>query len=203
LPNPHGMCFRMSYVFASSILFWFPQRTHYFWRVLRFLFLERKQDSNVKKMFKVAFKDVSTKNSEPTYWTILFVMLKIQKCVYFWCFFSAETTCTARWHVFYIRNGHISVSSFVYKYNQWPRDSYMTGRASVWEADVPCGLLVSIVTVCVFVSSILFWYPQHTHYFWRSIFKFLELFWLSLKLMQWYVSRGSLYEKFGNKCVKI
>jgi hypothetical protein len=28
-------------------------------------------------MFKVAFKDVSTKNSEPTYWTILFVMLKI------------------------------------------------------------------------------------------------------------------------------
>jgi hypothetical protein len=26
-------------------------------------------------------------------------------------FFSAETTCTARWHVFYIRNRHISVSS--------------------------------------------------------------------------------------------
>ena len=29
---------------------------------------------------------------------------------------------------------------------------------------------------------------------------------LSLKLMQWYVTsinRGSLYEKFGNKCVKI
>ena len=29
---------------------------------------------------------------------------------------------------------------------------------------------------------------------------------LSLKLMQWYVtsvSRGSIYEKFGNKCVKI
>ena len=50
-------------------------------------------------------------------------------------FFSAETTCTARWHVFYIRNGHISVSSFVYKYDQWPHDSYMTGRAGVWEAD--------------------------------------------------------------------
>jgi hypothetical protein len=33
---------------------------------------------------------------------------------------SAETTCTARWHVFYIRNRHISVSSFVYKYDQWP-----------------------------------------------------------------------------------
>jgi hypothetical protein len=28
-------------------------------------------------MLKFAFKDISTKNSEPTYWTILFVMLKI------------------------------------------------------------------------------------------------------------------------------
>jgi hypothetical protein len=37
-------------------------------------------------------------------------------------FFSAETTCTAKWHVFYIRNGHISVSSFIYKYDQWPHD---------------------------------------------------------------------------------
>ena len=37
-------------------------------------------------------------------------------------FFSVETTCTARWHVFYIRNRHISVSSFVYKYDQWPHD---------------------------------------------------------------------------------
>jgi hypothetical protein len=37
-------------------------------------------------------------------------------------FFSAETTCTARWHVVYIRNRHISVSSFVYKYDQWPHD---------------------------------------------------------------------------------
>jgi hypothetical protein len=27
-------------------------------------------------MLKFAFKDVSTKNSEPTYWTILFVMQK-------------------------------------------------------------------------------------------------------------------------------
>jgi hypothetical protein len=31
-------------------------------------------------------------------------------------FFSAETTCTARWHLFYVRNRHISVSCFVYKY---------------------------------------------------------------------------------------
>jgi hypothetical protein len=43
--------------------------------------------------------------------------------------------CTSKWHVFYIRNRHISVSSFVYKYDQWPHDSYMTGRAGVWEAD--------------------------------------------------------------------
>jgi hypothetical protein len=46
-------------------------------------------------MIKFTFKDVSTKNSEATYWTIL----------------------------------------FVYKYDQWPHDSYMTGRAGVWEAD--------------------------------------------------------------------
>jgi hypothetical protein len=70
-------------------------------------------------MLKFAFKDVSTKNSEPTNWTILFVMLQ----------------CTAKWHVFYIRNRHISVSYFVYKYDQWPHDSYMTGRSGVWEAD--------------------------------------------------------------------
>jgi hypothetical protein len=35
----HGMCFRMSYVFVSSILFWFLQCRRYFWRVFRFLFL--------------------------------------------------------------------------------------------------------------------------------------------------------------------
>ena len=40
--------------------------------VSSFLFL-----ISVKKMFKVAFKDASTKNSKPTYWTILFVMLNI------------------------------------------------------------------------------------------------------------------------------
>ena len=44
-------------------------------------------------------------------------------------FFSAETTCTARWHVFYIRNRYISVSSFVYKYNQWPCDSYIDRKS--------------------------------------------------------------------------
>jgi hypothetical protein len=43
----------------------------YFWNV------NRTPTWHLSKMFKVAFKDVSTKNSEPTYWTILFVMLKI------------------------------------------------------------------------------------------------------------------------------
>ena len=43
----------------------------YFWNV------NRTPTWHLWKMFKVAFKDVSTKNSEPTYWTILFVMLKI------------------------------------------------------------------------------------------------------------------------------
>jgi hypothetical protein len=42
----------------------------------------------------------------------------------------------------------MSVSSFVYKYDQWPHDIHMTGRADVWEADdiVQCyiGLQVSI-----------------------------------------------------------
>ena len=66
-------------VFVVSILFWFPQRTHYFWRVFRFLFMEHKQYESwhLKKMIKFTFKDVSTKNSEPTYWTILFVMPKM------------------------------------------------------------------------------------------------------------------------------
>jgi 1-acyl-sn-glycerol-3-phosphate acyltransferase len=49
----HGMCFRMSYVFVSSILFWFPQCMRYFWRVFRFLFLERKQDSNMTSVKNV------------------------------------------------------------------------------------------------------------------------------------------------------
>jgi hypothetical protein len=43
----------------------------YFWNV------NRTPMWHLSKMFTVAFKDVSTKNSEPTYWTILFVMLKI------------------------------------------------------------------------------------------------------------------------------
>jgi hypothetical protein len=61
-----------------------------------FLFMERKQDYNVTsvKMLKFAFKDVSTKNSEPTYWTILFVMLQI--CV----LFLSHLLC----HLIYLRS---------------------------------------------------------------------------------------------------
>ena len=53
----HGMCFRASSVFVLSILFWFPQRTHYFWRVFRILFMEHKQDYSVTsvKDVKVCF----------------------------------------------------------------------------------------------------------------------------------------------------
>jgi hypothetical protein len=52
-----------------------------------------------------------------------------------WFFLVLNPQCTAKWHVSYIRNMHISVNSFVYKYDQWPHDSYMTGRAGAWEAD--------------------------------------------------------------------
>jgi hypothetical protein len=43
LYSPSGF-FSSYFFFVSSILFWFPQRTHYFWRVFRFLFMEHKQD---------------------------------------------------------------------------------------------------------------------------------------------------------------
>jgi hypothetical protein len=59
-----------------------------------------------------------------------------QNCDYFrWFFLVLKPQCTAKWHVFYIRNRHISVSFFVYKCDQWPHDSYMTGRVGIWEAD--------------------------------------------------------------------
>ena len=59
-----------------------------------------------------------------------------------WC---AETTCTAGWHVFYLRNRHISISSFVYKYDQCPHDSHMTGQAGVWEADDIVQLYIALL----------------------------------------------------------
>ena len=47
--------------------------------------------------------------------------------------FSAETTMHCKVTcILYKKQAHlISVSSFVYKYDQWPHDSYMTGRAGV------------------------------------------------------------------------
>jgi hypothetical protein len=98
----------------------------YFWNV------NRTPTWYLSKMFKVAFKDVSTKNSEPTctYWTILFVMIKFTSFIK-----QLEKNPEGLYKIELCRNRHISVSSFVYKYDQWPLDSHMTGRTGVWEAD--------------------------------------------------------------------
>jgi hypothetical protein len=68
-----------------------------------------------------------------------------------WWKLNYVVTCTARWHVFYIRNRHISVSSFVYKYDQWPHDSHMTGRAGVWETSK----VNTILKVVIFKHSVI------------------------------------------------
>jgi hypothetical protein len=123
-------------------------------------------------------------------------------------FLVLKPQCIAKWHVFYIRNRHISVSFFVlingqdissryvfsyvmsfriihfilistaqciifdvssgffYKYDQWPHDSYMTGR----EADDIVKFYIAllgvddkwtryIVTVCVFVCHVFSYHP--------------------------------------------
>jgi hypothetical protein len=57
--------------FHSARVVFDVSSSFYFWNV------NRTPTWHLSKMFKVAFKDVSTKNSEPSYWTILFVMLKI------------------------------------------------------------------------------------------------------------------------------
>jgi hypothetical protein len=49
-------------------------------------------------------------------------------------FFSAETTMHCKVTCILFKK-QAQVSSYVYKYDQWPHDSYMTGRAGVWEAD--------------------------------------------------------------------
>ena len=83
----------------------------YFWNVNRTPAWHR------PKMFKVAFKDVSTKNSEPTYWTILFVMLKIyfiykvagkksRRPIYNWTMLSASQTPALP--VMWLSRGHWS-----------------------------------------------------------------------------------------------
>ena len=71
---------------------------------------------------------------------IILHLNKITECLKMTTFkivftFDVFLVLKPKWHVFYIRNRHISVGSFVYKYDQWPHDSYMTGRAGVGEAD--------------------------------------------------------------------
>jgi hypothetical protein len=64
-----GICFRIIHFILISNARVFSG--FYFWNV------NRTPTLHLSNMSKVAFKDVSTKISEPTYWTILFVMLKI------------------------------------------------------------------------------------------------------------------------------
>ena len=63
------ICFHIIHFILTSTVHMFS--SFYFWNV------NRTPTWHLSKMLKVAFKDVSTKNSEPTYWTILFVILKI------------------------------------------------------------------------------------------------------------------------------
>ena len=60
-------------------------------------------------------------------------------------FFSAETTMHCKVTCILYKKQHISVSSFVYKYDQWPHDSYMTGRSGVWEADDIVKLYIALL----------------------------------------------------------
>jgi hypothetical protein len=84
--------------------------------------------------------------------------------------------CTAKWHVFYIRNRHISVSSFVYKYDQWPHDSYMTGRAGVWEADRHVfSYVMCFRTSCVLVCHVF----SYSCVFVRHVFSYVMCFCMS------------------------
>jgi hypothetical protein len=61
-------------------------------------------------MLKFAFKDASTKNSEPTYWTILFVMLKIYFIRYV-C--TGNKNSKSIWNKFIIRKDIIETSQVV------------------------------------------------------------------------------------------
>ena len=65
-------------------------------------------------------------------------------------FLVLKPQCTSKWHVFYIRNRHISVGSFVYKYDQWPHDSYMTGRAGVFKSKLYHFLQMSAFVLFMF-----------------------------------------------------
>jgi hypothetical protein len=75
-------------------------------------------------------------------------------------------------YVFYIRNRHISVSSFVYKYDQWPHDSHMIGRAGVWQT-------------CRYDGQIYFHWYKILDLLYKRVLFYLQfvhnLFWLKLK----------------------
>ena len=67
------ICFRIiHFILISTVHIIFDMSSGFdFWSV------NRTPTWHQSKMFKVTFKDVSTNNSEPTYWSILVVMLKI------------------------------------------------------------------------------------------------------------------------------
>ena len=67
-----GAC---AWILPCIIHFILISRVHSLFLSVLFLFLERKQDTNLSIMFNVAFKEASTKNSEPTYWTILVTVM--------------------------------------------------------------------------------------------------------------------------------
>jgi hypothetical protein len=80
--------FRVSGLFALSSRYVFSYHPFYFdFHSAHIIFdvssgfylwnVNRTTTWHLLKMLKFAFKDVSTKNIDPTYWTILFVMLKI------------------------------------------------------------------------------------------------------------------------------
>ena len=113
-------------------------KIHNKWKKFLQNIVKLKEISTIKDFrFGFGLHFLPTTYSHPSKWNNrIFENDHFQNCVYFWCFFLVlKPQCTAKWHVFYIRNRHISVGSFVYKYDQWPHDSYMTGRAGVWEAD--------------------------------------------------------------------
>jgi hypothetical protein len=67
-------------VSVLSILFWFPQRTHYFWRVFRFLFMEHKQDYRAK--IKYAKKILEESKDKKNEWTSLKIPQRIMSVHY-------------------------------------------------------------------------------------------------------------------------
>ena len=93
------ICFRIIHfiLISSARVIFDVSSGFYLWNVNRI------PTWHLSKMFKVAFKDVSTKNSEPTYLTIHFVMLKIyfiykvagkksRRAIYNWTMSSASQT---------------------------------------------------------------------------------------------------------------